>query len=110
MGGSVDVTIARIAMMLTPPLHLPVMTMLNRGAMFDLMRLPNEISTLKITHITIFNTISIGLTLLVAVVLRAANQDIGFVMSVAGATCGVAIQIGFPSLFLWTMGDKCKAV
>jgi amino acid permease len=110
LGRGVDVSVSRVCMILTSFANLPVTAILNRGASFDLFRLPNDIKTLRIRDITIYNVIYYGLILLVAMLIQYFNQGIDFVMSVAGSTSGVAMQIGFPSLFLWTMGERTKSV
>jgi len=110
LGSGIDISISRVCMIVTTFASLPVTTMLTRGACFDLFRIPNDIETLKIRDITIFNIIFYGLTLLVSIILRHFDQGIDFVMAIVGSTSGVSIQVGFPALFLWTMGKRVKSV
>lgn len=110
LGKGIEISISRICMMITTFASLPITTMLNRGAIFDLLDLPNEITTMRIRDITLFNVISLGLTAAVAIGLKFFDQGISFVMSIVGATSGVAIQIGFPACFSWTMGYRVRGV
>jgi len=110
LGAGIDISISRVCMIVTTFASLPITTMLTRGACFDLFRIPNEIETLRMRDITIFNAIFYGLTLLVAIILRYFHQGIDFVMSIVGSTSGVSIQVGFPAIFLWTMGKRVKSV
>jgi len=110
LGRGIDISISRVCMIVTTFASLPVTTMLTRGAIFDLFRIPNEIETLRMRDISIFNIIFYGLTFLVSMILRHFNQGIDFVMSIVGSTSGVSIQVGFPALFLWTMGKRVQSV
>jgi len=110
LGRGLDISISRVCMVVTTFASLPVTTILTRGASFDLLKIPNDIETLRMRDITIFNAAYYGLTLFIAMILRHFNQGIDFVMSIVGSTSGVSIQIGFPALFLWTMGKRVKSV
>jgi len=109
-GQGIDIAISRVCMIVTTFASLPVTTLINRGAIFDLLHLPNEIQTLRIRDITLYNVAYFGFTAAVAIGLQYSNQGIGFVMSIVGATSGVAIQVGFPAMFCWTMGNRIISV
>jgi len=110
MGKGIDVSISRVCMIVTTFASLPITTIINRGASFDLLHLPNEIETLRMLDITIYNVVYYGLTAAIAIGLQYTNQGIGFVMSIVGSTSGVAIQVGFPAIFSWTMGNRMTSV
>lgn len=104
LGNGIEIGVSRGCMITTTFASLPITTTLNRGATFDLLGLPNEISTLRLWDITFFNITYLALTAAVAIILQYTDQGIGFVMAIVGSTSGVAIQVGFPALFSWTMG------
>jgi len=110
LGKGYDIVISRGCMIITTFASLPVTTMLNRGAMFDLIGIPNDIETLRLWDITIFNIAYFVITAVIAIGLKYFDQGIAFVMSIVGATSGVAIQVGFPALFSWTMGNRIQSV
>jgi len=110
LGKGYDIAISRACMIITTFASLPVTTMINRGAFFDLIGVPNEIETMRLWDITVFNIFYFVLTAIIAVGLKYFDQGIGFVMSIVGATSGVAIQVGFPALFSWTMGNRIQSI
>jgi len=110
LGKSIEISISRVCMMVTTFASLPITTMLNRGAIFDLLNLPNEIESMRMWDITLFNVSNLLLTAAIAMGLKYFKQDIGFVISIVGATSGVAIQVGFPACFSWTMGNRFISV
>ena len=104
---SVDVKIGRLCMALTVVLGFPTVVFIGRDAVVDALGLVTRARFASPLWLLITAAFSFS-SLLISMLLRLANLDIGFVLSFIGSTSGVLIQFGMPALMLIRLGSPIQ--